>query len=310
MDKITQKEQSDLFADWLEGKITDTALKNKVSEKDFLTNQKIKKSFEIINELNAPLGETLIAIKNNSTEKIKTNTNKKGVFNLYTKWAMSIAASLILLIGIYNNYSKSNNTIISSNFGEQKTIALLDGSEVILNAKSTLKYNKSDWKNKRELYLDGEAYFKVTKGNTFIVNTKNGSITVLGTQFNVNTKNNYFNVICYEGKVKVTETNGSHILTPNMAISTINGIQKEFTINQTKPEWTNGESTFNNVPLKFVIDELENQFNFTFDRSNIDQNTNFTGSFNNKKSKIALALVFKPMGINYKKVNSKIILSK
>jgi len=63
---------------------------------------------------------------------------------------------------------------------------------VVLNSKSTISFNKTDWKNNRQLTLDGEAYFKVEKGSTFTVNTNNGSVTVLGTQFNVNSTRRFF----------------------------------------------------------------------------------------------------------------------
>ncbi len=297
------------FADWMEGKISDIELKEKISEKEFLAFQKINKTFDVISELEAPLDNTLLAIKKNIQQNtVKETPKKKNVINLYSKWAVSIAAMFVLFFGI-KNYFGNTDVNIYANYGEQKTIALLDGSEVILNAKSTIKYNTSSWKNKRELFLDGEAYFKVTKGSTFTVNTKNGSVTVLGTQFNVNSKDNYFNVICYEGKVKVVEGNRTNILTPGKGITTLNTKHKTLETANTTPNWIHGESEFNNVPLKLVIDELEKQFHITLDRSAIDETKSFTGSFDNKKLKIALASVFKPMQIKYKTINKKIVLS-
>ncbi len=271
--------------------------------------QKINKTLDVISELEAPLDNTLLNIKKNIQQNaVKETPKKKNVINLYSKWAVSIAAMFVLFFGI-KNYFGNTDVNIYTNYGEQKTVALLDGSEVILNAKSTITYNKSSWKNKRELFLDGEAYFKVTKGSTFTVNTKNGSVTVLGTHFNVNSKDNYFNVICYEGKVKVVEGNRTSILTPGKGISTLNSKHKTIEIVNTSPNWIDGESEFNNVPLKLVMDELEKQFHITFDRSAIDETKNFTGSFDNKKLKTALASVFKPMQIKYKIVGKKIILS-
>lgn len=311
MNNITNNNEDYFLADWISGKISDNELKEKVSSEDFLEYQKMRKSFDVLQELEAPLDNTLLKIKE-SIGKTNTDTPKKSkVISLYTKWAVSIAASFLLFFSVYN-YFGSNDITIDAGFGEQKEFALLDGSEVILNAKSTLSYNKKDWENNRELFLDGEAYFKVTKGNKFTVNTKNGSVTVLGTQFNVNSKDGYFDVICYEGKVRVADNNTQivSILTPGKAVKTIEGKHIEWTLNTTAPDWISGQSTFKNVPLKIVIDALEKQFNITFDRTAIDDTVNFTGSFDNKKLNLALASVFKPMNIKYQINNKIVILSK
>jgi ferric-dicitrate binding protein FerR (iron transport regulator) len=292
------------FADWLEGKITDKEVKALIPEKEFLAFQKINKTFDVISDLESPLDTTLFNIKKHINKK---TPSKIKVINMYTKWVVSVAAMLVLFIGI-NTYFTNLEVVVYADYGSQKTIALLDNSEVIINANSTIKYNKSTWKNKRELFLDGEAYFKVTKGNTFTVNTKNGSVTVLGTQFNVNSKDHYFNVICYEGKVKVVAQEKEHILTPGKGVEVIDNQERNLLILNHSPNWFKGESEFDNVPLKMVIDELENQFHITFDRTKINQTKNFTGSFNNKKLNTALASVFKPMQINYKITKDKVIL--
>ncbi len=308
MKKITSNTPNYYLAEWLEGNLSDIEFKEHVSAKDYLTYQKLKASFNILSDLEAPMDSTLKEIKRKLLKKEVVAPRKTKVITMYTKWAVSIAAVFVLFFSIYNNFSNTE-MVINSGFGEQQTVALLDGSEVILNAKSTLKYNVSDWKNKREIFLDGEAYFKVTKGSSFTVKTKNGDITVLGTQFNVSSKDNFFTVVCYEGKVKVIEHTHTHILTPGKAVSLIKGDRKLWSLDHSQPKWIVGESSFNEIPLEFVIDELENQFNITFDRNKIDQSVNFTGSFDNKNLSIALASVLKPMKISYKVIGSKVILS-
>ncbi len=311
MSKITYNNEDSFLADWISDKISDNELKEKVSNEDFLAYKKMRKTFDIIQELEAPLDNTLLKIKE-GIHKTTVETPKKGkVLSLYIKRAVAIAASFLLFFSVYN-YFGSTDVRIDSGFGEQKEFALLDGSTVILNAKSTLTYNKKDWESKRELYLDGEAYFKVTKGNKFTVNTKNGSVTVLGTQFNVNSKDGYFDVICYEGKVRVSDKNTQivSILTPGKAVKTIGKTQKEWTLNDTAPNWISGRSTFKDVPLKIVIDALEKQYNITFDKTTIDDTITFTGSFDNKKLPLALASVFKPMHIKYQINDKNVILSK
>ncbi len=282
------------LADWLEGKLSDEQLKKLVSEKDFNEYLKLRKSFDILSELNKPMDDTLRSIKKKITSKSKSN-----VVSLYTKFALGIAASLLLFLGLYSKFS-NQDIIYKTATGKQQTIALLDGSQVILNGNSSLKYNKKSWKNKRELFLDGEAYFKVTKGKKFTVNTKNGSVSVLGTQFNVNSRNSYFKVFCFEGKVKViTKNKKEHILTPNKGVTVYDDTEKEITNQKTKPNWLNGEKLFENTPLKIVIAELENQFNVKIDKGNVNDTTLFTGGFDTKNLNLALASVFKPLYIKY-----------
>ena len=195
---------------------------------------------------------------------------------------------------------KDNVVRIQSGFGEQRTIALLDGSEVRLNSNSELSYNEDNWEQERTLTLKGEAYFKVETGSTFTVQTDNGTVTVLGTEFNVSSVNDYFQVVCYEGKVKVTNADGDHILLPTDNIRKINGNTVEtWETKRLEPTWIHGESTFRSVPVKYVISALEDQYNIDFDTQDIDDTIIFTGSFVHNNLNVALKTVFDALQITY-----------
>jgi ferric-dicitrate binding protein FerR (iron transport regulator) len=298
--------ENDIFlAQWLAGDITDVELKEVVSESDYLSYKKIKQTLNLAKDLKP---------KSDSFNKIQQKIvikNKIKVRKLYTKWLTTAAAMVIFFVGFYH-FLGSNLVTDKSSFGEQKVVALLDESQVVLNANSELSYDKSNWKNKREVTLNGEAFFKVKKGSQFTVKTKNGTITVLGTQFKVNTNDDYFEVVCYEGSVKVVTKDLTYVLKPNDAFRKINGDKIEkWHPNLSKPTWINGESTFKSVPLKYVILKFENQYNVKFDTNNIDTTVIFTGSFGHRDINIALESVFGASNIKYKKeVSKKIILSK
>lgn len=76
---------------------------------------------------------------------------------------------------------------LSIPYGCEFSLLLADGSRVWLNASSTLKYPERFAANRREVWLDGEAYFEVTPSATapFIVRTCHMELEVLGTSFNV-----------------------------------------------------------------------------------------------------------------------------
>ena len=168
------------LAQWLEGNLSDTELKNRISEADYNVYLKLRKGLHTSDKLNASTQHSFNKIQQKIANK------KTPIFKLYpVRWSIGIAASIVFLFGLFSILG-NNDIIYETNFGETKTITLLDDSQVILNSKSTIVFNENDWKKGRQLTLDGEAYFKVEKGNTFTVNTNNGSVTVLGTQFNVN----------------------------------------------------------------------------------------------------------------------------
>jgi ferric-dicitrate binding protein FerR (iron transport regulator) len=196
----------------------------------------------------------------------------------------------------------------STAFGQQKVIELPDGSLVTINSKSTIEFNPDSWQSSRILNLSGEAYFKVKKGSQFTVNTPNGDVVVLGTEFNVNSSHNFFEVICYEGKVKVEKNSKAYILTPGKIIRKFNEnkLEENFT-NKNFPDWTKGESTFVSVPLEFVIKSIEKQYNLTVISNQVDITRVYTGSFTHNNLDVALATVFKTMNIKYLKKDNGII---
>jgi transmembrane sensor len=89
-------------------------------------------------------------------------------------------------------------------------ILLPDGSEVTLNVHSKLKYLKKFKENKRQVFLNGEAFFDVATDSTkpFVISVSNAVIEVLGTSFNVNAykENKNIEVVVSEGKVALSST--------------------------------------------------------------------------------------------------------
>jgi transmembrane sensor len=103
-----------------------------------------------------------------------------------------IAAILIigLLLGLSVQYLKKTEPVYFTSIapkGSVSQMVLPDNSIVYLNAGSQLKYTVEGLKGKREVFLDGEAWFDVTKNEKkpFVVHTPFYDVNVLGTQFNV-----------------------------------------------------------------------------------------------------------------------------
>ena len=214
----------------------------------------------------------------------------------------SIAASITILFGMFFLMNMNKTTEIIVNAGQINTIFLPDSSEVIINSVSKLSYKSNNWGKDRIVNLNGEAYFKVQKGSTFIVKTQKGIIQVKGTIFNVFCRDNTLEVKCTEGTVLVDIKNNKTIeLNKNEGVKF--GINNEIqNLNLTKSNsnlWTNGQFYFENTELKCVFKELERQFNIKI-KFPEESNRYFTGYFTNKDLNQALKMICKPMKLNFK----------
>ncbi len=247
--------------------------------------------------------ETLDAIK----AKIESRPKKsRRLVPLLSK----IAAILVVCFGIYF-LTRSSDTVASTMIAQHKSIVLPDASEVTLNALSTITYSDSSWDSERHILLDGEAFFKVSKGQSFEVETSFGTVTVLGTEFNVKQRDNYFEVICYEGKVGIETKSKQAILLPGDRFLIIDGnyiaTEKE---SVSSPSWLDHNSTFKSIPYREVIAEFERQYNVSIALGAIDGSQLFTGSFTHNDIEIALKSITLPLQLKYSKTDNIIRLKR
>ena len=157
---------------------------------------------------------------------------------------------------------------VSTPAGTTTSIALSDGTEVLLSANSRLTYNKDFSHEKREVTLVGEARFHVAKDahRPFIVRTEQIQTQVLGTVFDVKAYPKTLpDVTLYEGKVEVS-LNGSspRQMQPGEQAS----ISKEGKLQLAKAsteqgKWTEGEFAFDNRELKSVMQEIGSWYNIS-----------------------------------------------
>ena len=227
------------------------------------------------------------------------NTSKKESKTHWLRPVLRIAAILAISFSVFY-YTTTLDTNIATIAAQKTTIELPDASNVSLNAMSSLAFNESSWDKHRDVTLEGEAFFKVAKGSTFNVKTKHGMVTVLGTEFNVKQRDDYFEVICYEGSVKVTHNNDIVILKPGNSFLKIDGKliarEKETSLN---PSWINNESYFKSMPFEYVIREFERQYNVSINPQNIDVKQLFTGSFSHNNLDVALKEITLPLDVTY-----------
>lgn len=203
--------------------------------------------------------------------------NKVFPFSSFRKKHMAIAATVTLLIvsTIFLWQSYPVYDTYTTGYQENKTIQLADGSEVSLNANTTLKVSIDLEANEpREVWLEGEAYFHVKRMaeqevekmpvlKTFIVHTDNFDIEVLGTTFNASSRSKKSKVLLTSGKVKVEshQIEKTQILQPGDLL-TLSEEDNNFYLKKTEaePEWRENFFFFENTPLSEVARAIEDYY--------------------------------------------------
>lgn len=110
------------------------------------------------------------------------------------------------------------NTISNPRGSKVQSLTLIDGTQVWLNAESSITYPTAFVGGERKVSIIGEAYFEVTKdaGKKFIVDANGVTTEVLGTHFNVNSYQDEADtkITLLEGSVKVSKGNSIGLLKP------------------------------------------------------------------------------------------------
>lgn len=106
--------------------------------------------------------------------------------------------------------SNTEATVIVAGNKDMKQLTLIDGTKISINQNSSIKYYKARYdKSKREIWLNGEAFFDVAKDpkRPFIVHSGEFSVKVLGTAFNIKSYPNLhkYSVSVSRGKVQVNK---------------------------------------------------------------------------------------------------------
>lgn len=177
---------------------------------------------------------------------------------------------------------------------KKRFIKLPDGSTVLLNDRSELKYPASFAGVKREVHLSGEAYFDIAPNNRqpFIVHTGKVATTVLGTVFNIKALpgEEEVTVTVEKGKVKV-EADGKPlgVVASNQQLS-VNKLAvhsfKNDSINvDPVVNWVKEDLVFDNVTYEEAAQVLMAQYGIRVEfRNSRLHNCRFTTSFKNQSS--------------------------
>ena len=253
--------------------------------------------------------EINLAISQNELQREKETT---PTIKLWYKY--SIAASFLVLFSIGISM-RLYTTEIYTLTNETSNHILPDGSKIELNAATTISYHPYWWKFNRSVDLEGEALFKVQKGEEFNVISSNGTTQVLGTSFNIYSRNEEYQVYCKSGKVRVIDNELNEvILQPGQFAETeTNKIQLKNNIN---PElilaWKSDMFIYKNTPLKKVFKDFETYYGIKIETNlNTISNLSYSGFFKRKTTiNQALEIVCYSFDLKLDKINKNHYLVK
>jgi ferric-dicitrate binding protein FerR (iron transport regulator) len=260
-------------------------------------------------------------------------------FSKITKIGIGVVTSLaacLLLVFLLNvrtteiSDSKSVNTsgmeMKNMTLVDQKVL-LKDGSWVILKPQSSLIYGKDFNIKKREVFLIGQAFFKVKRNVTkpFVVHSGDLNTEVLGTSFWVksNARNNEIEVSVTSGKVsvyanKVSDNNNLNgvILTRNQKVvfdivsKTINPTIVDNPLPILTPDFSKDQLIFQATPLQSVLSTMSKHYGVEIILTNPKSNDcQITADLNGLSLFTQLDLICKSVGAIYEKRGTVIFIT-
>ncbi|HHB52253.1 MAG TPA: DUF4974 domain-containing protein [Saprospiraceae bacterium] len=299
---MNEYDEEILLAKWLAGELSDA---EQALVEQLPHFAELKEAVAIMNHLDTPQAN-LSKIKQN----LDKNRASKHIRPLFAKRRLAVAAAV--LIGVLTWFFATEKPIfLETGIAAHHSYTLPDHSDVILNAESSIQYYKNRWKKERSLYLKGQAFFNVEKGSTFTVQSSQGIVQVVGTQFDVLSRDGVFEVVCYEGKVRVTTSQIDSLLLPGKGVNVSRAGTHYFESEDKAPSWASKILTFRQKKLAFVFEELQRQFDLKIDYSNINAKKEFSGKVPLDDGQLALDIICKTMGLKYEFLsdNKRVVIS-
>ena len=236
--------------------------------------------------------------------------------------AAAIGSLLIMASVWWLTVPQVSDQVYQTAYGETQEIQLPDGSKIILNANSSVRFDEKNFLNQRKVYMQGEVFFEVKKeiGNAglpsdFEVLTQDVAVQVLGTRFNVNTRRADTRVVLEEGKVRL-ELSGKTDEIVDMEpgdMVTYQHEKKELKKSIVNTEiylaWKENKLIYKDTPVSEIIEELEDTYGLRIQLQNKEiAGKRYTGTFNKPDPEIILLSLKTLFNLKQEIKNDQIIL--
>ncbi|MCX2475384.1 FecR domain-containing protein [Pedobacter sp. MC2016-05] len=274
------------------------------------------------NDIIAPTG-----LKDRLWSEIKAsnlaNNNATRLRKRIYYWSSGIAA--LFAITAYISWFMLSSITVRTAYGESKKLSLPDGSQIVLNANSTLRYPRAyAWKKLRQISLEGEAYFKVVhlnhnhdeirQGELFRASTGTAQVEVLGTEFNLKERRGLTTVALVKGSVQVRslKTGISYLMKEGNVVE-VDSTKGEISTAQISASqfasWKEGKLIVNHTSVNEIIQAFEDLYGYKviLDNPTLGQKK-IGGSISIKSEQSLLFTLSNILNVNVKKEGKTIRL--
>jgi transmembrane sensor len=278
---------------------------------------KVRDSVDILavyKELDPDASWEALDQKLDSDSQFSTSHRKK----YYTLWWFSAAAVLLCFVSIaLYQWTNSKNITLTTAANEKRQYSLPDGSVIILNENTTVRYNLNKFERDRGLsLLEGEAFFEVVHDPSKVFHIDMGDLRVtdIGTSFMVQRSGPEISVIVSSGRVAFEQlSSGNHvILDPGKKGIFLKGAKS--IIEAPNPHlnyksWIDKKLYFRNTPLLEVTKELKRTYgvNVTL-RDNRLRKRTLSASLKYATADSALLVISESLQLKVHKANTGYIL--
>ncbi|WP_175631136.1 FecR family protein [Bacteroides acidifaciens] len=254
----------------------------------------------------------------------KGKQNKILRMHRWMRYAAAIAAILVIGGGagywFYQSGTDQQMMVAVANEGIVKEVVLPDGTKVWLNNSAILKYPREFSEKERNVHLEGEAYFEVTKNRhkPFTIQSDAMRIRVLGTRFNFkcDKRCRIAEATLIEGEIEVkgNKEEGQIILAPGQRAE-LNKNNGRLTVKQVDAKmdavWHDNLIPFQKADIFTITKALERFYDVKIILSpDIQSNKTYSGVLKRKADiESVLKSLQNSIPIDYKIVGSNIFIS-
>ncbi|GAB3956164.1 hypothetical protein GCM10028805_45160 [Spirosoma harenae] len=250
----------------------------------------------------------------------ETEMGRIRVMPIQPRWLVAAAVLLCLLGGLFVGRGYWWYKTIETAYGETRQLTLPDGSQVTLNAHSTLRLPRFGFGNQtRAVWLTGEAAFSIqhTPSNQrFVVHTNRGvDVVVLGTEFDVSDRPSGTNVVLSKGAIQLNYAENDKItrqlrLKPGDAVRVDPAgklIQSYVDQPETSTAWREHRFVFKSTSFREIAELLCDTYDLRVElKSQELANRTVTGSFEAHNADEFLQVVAELLEINYKQKDNTV----
>lgn len=234
---------------------------------------------------------------------------------------LPIAALLTVFVGV---------SWLSYWYSEQKTPAeqfltltttdkplnktLPDGTKILLNRRSALRYPARFTADYRDVTLNGEAFFDVVPDATrpFRIQVRRATVEVLGTSFTVRAYDAGVSVAVRTGKVRFVNGRSAVLLTQNQQgvyVPSADSIRWSLQLNPNVFAYKTGQLVFDNEPLRDVVRTLNDVYAADVRLENAQLgNCRLTTRFDNAPLEAVLSVTAETLGLRVRREGGRVIL--